>query len=78
MTTYQLRPDQSSVLRTEDGATIPFDEGNADYREYLLWLGEGNTPEPAPAPPPHAQPTAEERLEAAGLTVEDLRSLLGL
>lgn len=24
---------------------IPFDERNADYKEYLAWLEQGNTPE---------------------------------
>jgi hypothetical protein len=27
--------------------SIPISEGNIDYQEYLKWVEEGNTPEPA-------------------------------
>jgi len=36
-----------SIKRTTDGAIIPFDPANTDYQEYLKWVAEGNTPEPA-------------------------------
>jgi len=35
-------------------------------------------PEPMPTPEPEPEPTAEEKLANIGLTVEDLKSLLGL
>ena len=36
---------QDLVERIEDGALIPFDPANSDYREYLAWIEEGNEAE---------------------------------
>ena len=47
---YRLTSDDT-ILRLEDGAYIPQAPGNRDYQEYLGWLAEGNTPEPADPPP---------------------------
>ena len=39
-----------SIKRMEDGAFIPIAPDNTDYQQYLAWVAEGNTPEPADTP----------------------------
>jgi hypothetical protein len=74
---YQLT-NSTTIKRLSDNAFIPPDPANTDYQEYLRWLEEGNTPLP-PDPTPESEPlTAQQKLEAAGLTIEELKGLLGL
>lgn len=42
---YQLSNDDQ-VRRLSDGALIPPDEGNRDWRDYLAWIEAGGIAEP--------------------------------
>ena len=75
--TYQLTTS-TTILRLSDGAFIPPDPANVDFAAYLAWLEAGNTPDPAPEPPAPEPLTPAEKLAASGLTVEELKGLLGL
>ena len=44
---FTKKESTNEILRKEDNAFIPFDDGNIDYQEYLAWVAEGNTPDPA-------------------------------
>lgn len=74
---YKLT-QEDVIIRIFDNAAIPLDPANTDYQQYLAWLEEGNEPLP-PDPIPEPEPlTAQQKLEAAGLTIEELKELLGL
>jgi hypothetical protein len=80
---YQLCIDSvgvpaGTVKRLADNAFIPPDPANTDYAAYLEWVAAGNEPEPAPEPEPPVALTTEQKLEAAGLTVAELKELFGL
>ena len=43
---YKLTKNES-IIRVSDGACIPADVTNADYKSYLDWVDGGNTPQEA-------------------------------
>lgn len=42
---------EGGVVRGSDGAHVPADEGNADWRTYLAWQASGRTAAPIPVAP---------------------------
>ena len=78
MSQYSWANEEHTSLKLEvDGRVlfIPTDEGNRHYQEFLR---SGETPVEYYAPAPGRQPTAEEKLAAAGLSLDELKGLLGL
>lgn len=80
--TYSWADPDNTSLRFEDDATqpstvkfIPTDPRN---RDYAAFLASGATAADYVAPEPPAPLTPAEKLEAAGLTVDELKQLLEL
>ena len=47
---YKLTTENICIQKIEDGSqtwSIPIDENNTMYQEYLEWVAEGNTPQEA-------------------------------
>lgn len=56
---YQFARNSASIIRLSDGASIPADHNNQDYRDVVAWIDAGNSILQAPPP------TAEEIREQA-------------
>ena len=74
--TYKLT-NNTSIIRIEDNACIPNDPANTDFANYLIWA-ETNTPDPADPIPEPVELTPQEKLANAGLSVDELKELLGI
>jgi hypothetical protein len=77
--TYTWSNAEQTGLRREDDqgniASVPTDPRNRDYAEFL---SSGATAAPYVAPPAPPEPTPEEKLARSGLTVDELKELLGI
>jgi len=77
---------ESGVIRTSDNASIPNDDGNRDWREYLEWLADGNTPDPIPemmvdpniAETETIKLAAKNKLVSLGLTEPEAATVAGV
>lgn len=72
MTYTMPDPIFNGIIRDADGANIPADPANRDWREYQDWLAAGNTPNPYVVPPRAVPQTvsmlnARRALRAAGV-----------
>jgi hypothetical protein len=64
----------NSVIRLSDNASIPFDEANTDYQEFLAWLAKGNTPTPVD-PPTKDELNAPIVAKLAELDIKSIRAI---
>ena len=69
---YQLTHGQT-IIRLSDNASIPNDPKNSDYARYLIWIKEGNIPEPADLIP---EPTYAELRTAEYPSIPDQLDLI--
>jgi len=74
---YKTAFDETIRAVDDDGMEywIPTDPLNMDYDRYLK---SGETAEEYEPPPPPPEPTPAEKLASAGLTVAELKTLLGI
>ena len=77
--TYTFTDAEESTLKREDEqgniAFVPTDPANRDYAEFL---SSGATAGAYVAPPEPEPLTAQQKLENAGLTVDELKQLLDI
>lgn len=59
---YKL--EANGVVRLDNGAHIPADTRNRDWREYTEWLAKGNTPLPVDPEPPRKKRLSADALAA--------------
>ena len=70
--------EQTSLKREDSGGNVVFIPTDPANRDYAAFLASGDTAADYVAPPAPPEPTPAEKLAASGLTVDELKALLGL
>lgn len=75
--TYTWSDTEKTTLKREDAdgnvTWVPVAEANRDYVEFLA---SGATAAPYVAPPAPPEPTLQEKLAAAGISIDELKAAL--
>lgn len=64
--------NRNTVIRQADAAEFMLVDGNSGHAQYLAWIAEGNTPEPADPPTVFIAPVSPRQIRQA-LTATGLR-----
>jgi hypothetical protein len=71
---YQLT-NTTTIIRLTDGLLFEPDPLHSVYADYLQWINEGNIPKPCAEV---SSLTIEQKLSSIGLTVDDVKTLIGI
>lgn len=77
MSGYISRRDTDAVVRKLDNMIIGT-EHKEDWAEYQEWLAKGNVADPPEPLEEYKEPTVQEKLSRAGISIDELKEALGL
>lgn len=75
---YTWANSEQTFVKYDDGEQAVIFPADPANRHYAKFLASDETAAAYVEPPAPPEPTAEEKLAAAGLTVDELKGLLGL
>lgn len=74
---YISRSDTDAVVRKSDNMIIG-PEHEEEWAEYQQWLSQGNVADPPGPIEEYKEPTVQEKLNRAGISIDELKEALGI